>query len=153
MSDQDKDTALYKAALLSVQEAAKQTGVVVPFLQAAYFAVISASDLKKAVWANWSETWWMAFLFVVPALLWLISLFLAIRVFVPPMVSAETEVLTIYKRVVRSKYRLLRYSQYILAAGLLVMVVNIIIYFVVIPPPPSPPSAMPPTLPPPTPTP
>lgn len=139
MSRQNADVAQYQAALLSVQEAAKQAGVIVPFLQAAYFAAISASDLKKALWANWSQFWWMGFLFVVPALLWLISLFLAVQVFVPPLVRSDATQVTIYEQVVYKKYRLLKASQYVLAAGLMAMIVNVVIYFVFIPPPPLPP--------------
>lgn len=129
---EDPDIAAYRASLLTIQEAAKQSGTVVPLLQAAYFAVVSMSDLKKVIWGNWA---W-ALLFAVPAFLWLISLFLAIQVFVPPLVSPEAGGTATYERVVQSKYRLLRISQYILLAGLLAMVANVVIYFVYIPPPP-----------------
>jgi hypothetical protein len=131
---ENEDIAAYQAALVTIQEAAKQSGTVVPLLQAAYFAVVSMSDLKKVIWGSWGWT----ILFVVPAFLWLISLLLAIQVFVPPLVSPEAKGAATYEQVVQSKYRTLRASQYTLLAGLLAMVVNVVIYFVYIPlPPPS----------------
>ena len=135
MTQENDDIAAYRAGLLTIQEAAKQFGMVVPLLQAAYFAVVSMSDLKKVIWGNW--VW--AVLFTLPAFLWLISLFLAIQVFVPPLVSPEAKrAAATYEHVVQSKYRLLRWSQYFLLAGLLGMVINVLVYFVYIPlPPPS----------------
>lgn len=125
----------YQAALLTIQDAAKQLGVVIPLLQAAYFAIVSMSELRKAIWGNWM---WAA-IFTCPAILWLISLFLTIRVFVPPLVSPEAQgKASTYEYIVHEKYRLLRLSQYFLLAGLLSMIINVGIYFVYIPlPPPS----------------
>jgi len=122
----------YHAGILTLQEAAKQFGVVVPLLQAAYFAVVSMSDLKKVIYGNWA---W-AILFALPAFLWLISLFLAIQIFIPPLVSPEArKVPATYEHVVHNKYRLLKLSQYFLLAGLLFMAINVVIYFVYIPSP------------------
>jgi hypothetical protein len=135
MGAENRKANSYQRALLSIQEAAKQIGTVVPILQAAYFAAISMSDLKRAIWQNWSQSWWLVILFVFPAFLWLISLFLAIQIFVPPTVSPEARTSATYEQLVADKYRLLRISQYFLAAGLLVMALDVIIYFACVPPP------------------
>lgn len=133
MTQENDDIAAYRAGLLTLQEAAKQFGVVVPVLQAAYFAAVSTSDLKKVIYGSW--TW--AVLFAFPAFLWLISLFLAIRIFIPPLVSPEArKAPAAYEHIVRNKYRLLRLSQYFLLIGLLSMTINVVIYFAYIPLPP-----------------
>lgn len=133
MRPENDDIAACRAGLLTIQEAAKQFGAVVPLLQAAYFAIISMSDLKKVIWGNWMWTT----VFAIPAILWLISLFLAIQIFVPPLVSPEAKkTVEVYEQTVQGKYRLLRLSHYFLLMGLLGMVINVIIYFVYIPLPP-----------------
>ena len=130
--NENRNGTTYQSALLSIQEAAKQSGVVVPILLTAYFAAISMSDLKKVAWGNWG---W-AVLFTAPAVLWLISLFLSIQIFVPARVSPEAKGPSTYERILQAKYRLLLVSQYALLAGLLIMVICVVLYFVCSPPPP-----------------
>ena len=111
--------------MVKSQPAAYQTGGVLDD---------SMSDLKQVAWGKWD---WAA-LFTAPSFLWLASLFLAIRVFVPPLVSPEAKGPSKYDEILQGKYRLLMISQYALLIGLLVMVICVVLYFVYIPPPPPP---------------
>lgn len=133
----NEESAELQRALRTVQEAAKQMSTVIPIIQAAYFAAISMSDLKESIWIQSGQPRSLVVVFILPAVLWLISLLLAIQVFVPPAVGEGAQLRDVYRRTAISKYRLLRWSQYYLAAGLLVMTVAVSIYFLCIPPPPS----------------
>jgi hypothetical protein len=133
MAGGDDYSAYHHREILFIQEAARQSGVIVPLLQAAYFAIVSMSDLKRVIWGNWM---W-AIIFIVPVFLWLISLFLVIQIFVPPKIGSEArELPTVYENIVNHKYCLLRLSQYFLLAGLFSMAINVFLYFVCIPLPP-----------------
>lgn len=133
----NEQTDLSLRALRTVQEAAKQISTVVPIIQAAYFAAISMSDLKESIWVHSGQPRSLVVVFILPAVLWLISLLLAIQIFVPPAVGEGAQLRDVYRRTAITKYRLLRWSQYFLAAGLLVMTVAVSIYFLCVPPPPS----------------
>jgi hypothetical protein len=128
----------YQTSLLIIQETAKQVCTIVPIIQTAYFAAISMSDLKQIIWQDWSRLWWLGILFVCPAILWLLSLFVAIAVFVPIKASYGGGISATYDFIIRRRYLYLAISLWLSAAGLLFMAINMAVYFICLPPPPPP---------------
>lgn len=131
-----------KTIVLSIQDAAKQICTIIPILQAAYFAAISMTDIKKALWQeprpDLSIFLFYAGTFLAPVILWLTSFVMAIKIFVPSRISPEISQISdpsSDEEVVDRKYRLLRLALWFLAGGLAWLAVNFILYILVIPPP------------------
>jgi len=123
---------VYDEALTSVKEGARPLTTLSPLLQGIYFAAVSMSDLKKVISGNLMLT----IIFVLPIVCWLISLWLTVQVFVPPLVLESQLGPNEYKKAAQTALRYLRWAQWTLIAGLFCMVLNIIIYFAFLPAPP-----------------
>jgi len=106
------------------QDAAKQLCTIAPILQAAYFAAISMSDLKRAVAHNLT----MSLLFISPVCFWVVSIFLAAQVFIP----VKTDETTTYDRVNDRRYKTLKYAFIFLLSGMMFMAYNMFHYFMFI---------------------
>jgi len=106
-----------------IDSAARQLITITAFLQGIYFAAISLSDFKKQ-----AATWQLAIL-LIPAVLWLVSLVLAVVTFMPATRrikrdSAREDLI----RIRDAKYCTLRASFYVLLASLAVLLVDVVIY-------------------------
>lgn len=117
----------------SIEDAAKQLIAIISLLQTIYFAAVSFSSLKSSL--N-SKDPLMVLLFLSPIALWLISLALAILVFIPksydtnlesPSQSAST-----FKEIVSFKQKVLFGSYLVLIAGFLMLLVCIFVYLYMI---------------------
>lgn len=110
-----------------IEEAAKQLIAIVSVLQAIYFAAISFSELKNLSFHNpWS------FLFICPIAIWIISLSLAVTVFMPRTYSTNLESPSMsektFKEMVKFKQRQLWYAYCVLVAGFIVLIISITFY-------------------------
>ena len=119
------------SVLQAIRETAKQTITIVPIIQTAYFAVISISDLRQVIFGQW----FIAILFILPALLWGISLFWALKVISPTKVTIKggQSVDDAEKAIENKKYSQMKTSQYIMLAGFVVMAICVFLYLVLIP--------------------
>ncbi len=137
----ENNVSQHKEALESIQDAAKQICTIIPLLQAAYFAAISISDLKKSLWQeprpDWFTFLFCAVIFIAPVVLWLASFILAIGIFVPSEVPPEAIRLhnsSTYEDMASRKYSLLRTVLWLLAGGLACLTLNFLFYIIFIPP-------------------
>ena len=117
-----------------IDGAARQLITVTTLLQGIYFAAIALSDFKKQV-----ASWQLAVL-LIPAVLWLVSLLLAMVTFVPvsrtiPRDSSRQDLVRQkLVEIARKKYRTLRASFYVLLVSMVLLFVNVLIYLSWIPP-------------------
>jgi hypothetical protein len=126
--------SLTKEAPIAIEEASKQIISIASVLQVVYFSAITISDLK-GTFSNLSPgtQWVFLFLFLAPILFWVISLWLAILVFMPntyttnlnsPELSED-----VYIAVIKYKHKKLRQSYIALTSGFFPLIVTIIAYF------------------------
>lgn len=135
-----------KEAQSRQEDGAKQLIVITSILQAVYFASISFTEIKNLFvtqnsqtlpqfYHRWSEPFLIIF-FISPVLLWLISLFFAVRVLVPEdhfiIKNSPTDWKDHYILSVKQKSRNLQraHKSLVIAFGLLFA--NIIIYLALI---------------------
>lgn len=112
-----------------IDNAARQLIAVTSLLQGIYFAVIALSEFKKQ-----AASWQLAIL-VTPAVLWLISLLLAMVTFVPVSRRISRDSLRQdLTRIAAQKYCTLRTSFYILVVSMVLLLVNVVIYLSWLPP-------------------
>lgn len=141
MSREGTQSSQKSQDLLSILDAAKQINAIVPILQAAYFAAVSMSDLRKVLWERSISTGYSAILtgiFVLPVILWLASFIIAVRLFVPSTVSPEVEHFSGFQEEQsRRGLASIRKALYCLEGGLIVLAFNVVFYILVIPPPTS----------------
>ena len=123
---------LTQGSTTSVEDAAKQMIAIISLLQTIYFAAVSFSNLKTAL--NLKDP--LVFLFLSPIALWLVSLAIAILVFIPrrydtnlesPSRSAST-----FNDIVSFKQKMLFISYIVLVAGFLMLLVSIFVYLYII---------------------
>jgi hypothetical protein len=116
----------------SIEDAAKQMIAIISLLQTIYFAAVSFSNLKSSL--KLMDP--IVLLFLSPIALWLVSLALAILVFIPrrydtnlesPSRSAST-----FKDIVSFKQNALFWSYIVLVAGFLMLLVSIFVYLYII---------------------
>ncbi|MDF0590108.1 hypothetical protein [Candidatus Methanocrinis natronophilus] len=121
-----------KESVAALEEAAKQLISVTSLLQAIYFAAISFSDLKGALAAEGEIRWALVLLFVLPVVLWLLSLSYAVLVFKPESyrtnLSSPDLARSMYGEIVGYKHRQLQRAHLFLVLGFVPLVVNIVIY-------------------------
>ena len=138
-----------------LEAAAKQIITITTLLQAIYFAAISFSDLKEALFLqnlripNLATSishdhlgevpvqentvgWMLVLLFVLPIVFWLLSLGFAVRVFKPEayrtnLASPDVARRT-YLKIVSYKHRQLQWAHRFLVMGILPLVVSITVY-------------------------
>jgi len=116
---------------------AKQVISTAGLLLGIYFVAISLSDLKKGLVAQQLEPCEQAVLvvvFVAPIIFWLISMVLALRVFVPVShyddIYSHEKALGTYTRILNLKYKRLKYAIMMLVLGFILPVICIIVYLV-----------------------
>jgi hypothetical protein len=116
----------------SIEDAAKQMVAIISLMQTIYFAAVSFSSLNSSL--KLMDP--LVFLFLSPIALWLISLALAISVFIPrrydtnlesPSRSAST-----FNKIVSFKQNVLFWSYIVLVAGFLMLLVSIFVYLYII---------------------
>jgi hypothetical protein len=116
----------------SIEDAAKQMIVIISLLQTIYFAAVSFSNLKSALILN--DPW--VFLFLSPIALWLISLTLAILVFIPRRYDTNLESPTksekTFNDITSFKANILFYSYIVLVIGFLMLLISIFVYLYII---------------------
>ncbi|MFN8484638.1 MAG: hypothetical protein U0768_16490 [Anaerolineae bacterium] len=129
-------------AIKRIEDAAKQLITLTGALQGITFAVFAFGNVKDRI----SGLWLLPF--VVPVLLWLVSMMLATFVFVPRPRDADLNdyspaawlrLRDAYQRVSREKLRWLHFSQAVLILSFLTVVV-LVLFLAVVPsaPPPAP---------------
>ena len=136
----DTTRGVVKESISAHEEAAKQLIAITSFAQTIYFAAVSFSDLKKGiVTLPPVEQWLVAVVLAFPLVFWIVSLFFAIRVFVPetyhtnlnsPELAREA-----YEQIVSYKHTQLRRAQLLLVAGFVPLVLTIVVYLAVLPVP------------------
>ena len=127
-----------KESVKALEEAAKQLITITSFAQTVYFAAVSFGDLKKAIDAiPAANQLALAFVLVLPLLLWIGSLILAIQVFKPETYQANLEspddARETYYRIVGYKHRKLRQAHTMLVLGFFPLVLNIVFYIALAP--------------------
>ena len=117
--------AVYKS-IDSIEAASRQLIAIISFLEGIYFAAISSFEAREAL------SGWTLGLFILPIVLWLVSLFFAIRVFVPrvyetnlrsPDIAEET-----YLAIVAYKQANLQRAHWVLFASFVVLLLDIWVY-------------------------
>ncbi len=136
----DTTRGVVKESVGAHEEAAKQLIAITSFAQTIYFAAISFSDLKRGITTlTPAEQWLAAAVLAFPLVFWIVSLFFAIRVFVPetyrtnlnsPELAQEA-----YEQIVSYKHRQLRRAQSLLVAGFILLLLTIVVYLALIPVP------------------
>jgi hypothetical protein len=123
---------LTQGSTKSIEDAAKQLIAIISLLQTIYFAAVSFSNLKSALILKDP----LVFLFLSPVALWLVSLALAILVFIPrrydtnlesPSLSART-----FNDIASFKQKILFGSYIVLVIGFLMLLVSIFVYLYII---------------------
>ena len=123
-----KDTArgLLGESIKSIEETAKQIIGVAGILEVLYFHAIAYSDIRGTVNGIW------VLLYVLPLLLWLISLGCALSVFFPNTydsnISSWRESKATFERIVAQKHGRLKAAGISLALGTLVLCFVMIVY-------------------------
>jgi len=109
-----------------IEGASRQIIAITSFLEGIYFAAISFSEVRGAL------SGWTVGLFLLPIALWLVSLFFAIRVFVPrlyetnlrsPDIAEET-----YLAIVAYKQENLQRAHWVLLVSFAVLLVDVWVY-------------------------
>ncbi len=117
--------AVYRS-IDSIEAASRQLIAIISFLEGVYFAVISSFEVREAF-----SGWTLGFL-LLPIALWLVSLFFAIRVFVPrlyetnlrsPDIAEET-----YLAIVAYKQANLQRAHWVLLVSFAVLLVDVLVY-------------------------
>ncbi|KAF5071335.1 hypothetical protein DSECCO2_213180 [anaerobic digester metagenome] len=115
-----------------LEGSAKQLLGVIPILQGIYFAAISFSKINIAILNNIVFEGILIALFVSPVVLWLISIWFAMRVIKPEMYDVHMCSPSVIKKfaetVCRKKYKYLNTAHKVLIAGFAVLPLNIIVY-------------------------
>lgn len=126
--------SVVKDAVHRVEEAAKQLISITSALQAIYFAAISFSDLKKAFVMQDLYGWILVALFVLPIVIWLISLAFAVNVLVPVrremIYNSPDNMKNVYLGIINDKYLHLKYAHWALILGFIPLIINVIVYLV-----------------------
>lgn len=128
---EEKEIEILQGTIKTIDEAARQLSAISPLLQTAYLAIVSLSGLRTIIGGGWLG----AIGFLTPILLWVISLFSAVRVFIPQKVSSDISERDEFRLIRDRKLKLMAFSQYSLLAGLLTMAAIIAVYFVYLPSP------------------
>ena len=131
-----------KESIGALEEAAKQVIAIATLSQTIYFAAISFSDLKKALaQLPLAQQWGFVILLVIPIVLWLFSLWFAIRVFKPETYQTNLNspdlAREMYQTIAAYKHKQLQRAYLALVVGLVPLIVNIVIYFLYAPLPPT----------------
>jgi hypothetical protein len=121
----------FKDAIDSIEGAARQLISVLTLLEGIYFAAISFSDIRTAMSGGY-ESAGLTLLFILPVVLWLVSLSYAVAVFTPeayqtnissPDLSRKT-----YHEIVAYKHRMLKRSHLALIIGFIPLIIAIVAY-------------------------
>ena len=129
-----------KESAASLEEAAKQLIGITSLSQGIYFAAISFSDVKKGL-AQFSgqQQWMMVAALIVPLLLWIVSLWFAIRVFKPETYKTNLDspdlAREMYYEVVTYKKKQLQRAYLALVLGFVPLIVNVVLYLIYFPAP------------------
>jgi len=131
-----------KGSVSALEDAAKQLVTITSLAQTIYFAAISFSDLKKSQVTSSSDTVvTAAVLFLIPVILWTISLWLAVCVFKPRIYPVNLEspddARDAVNAMVDYKHKALQRAHAFLTAGFVALIVDIFIYLAAIPAPPA----------------
>jgi len=120
---------LAKESVASIEGAAKQVIGITSALQAVYFAVISFADLRRALGSGWMTRWFLVE-FLLPPIVWTLSLALAASCFSPK--SYRTNLRSpdlaekFYRDITHYKHRQLVRSYYALVVGFILVLANAI---------------------------
>jgi len=133
-----------KESIGSLEGAAKQLIALAGFLQGLYFAAISFSDFKSALvvrdYISLVAVTGFAELLAIPMLLWLVSLFFAVRVFKPETyrtnLGSPDLAREFYQEVAAFKHRNLRWAYAFFWPSFIFVLINVLIYLIFVPPPP-----------------
>ncbi len=129
-----------KESAASLEEAAKQLIGITSLSQGIYFAAVSLSDVKKGL-AQFAgqQQWLIVAALVVPLVLWIVSLWFAIRVFKPETYKTNLNspdlAREMYYEVVAYKKKQLQRAYLALVLGFAPLVVNVVAYLVYFPVP------------------
>ena len=129
-----------KESAASLEEAAKQLIGITSLSQGIYFAAISLGDVKKGLALFSGQQQWLVVAgLVLPLLLWIVSLWFAIRVFKPETYKTNLNspdlAREMYYEVVAYKKKQLQRAYYALVLGFVPLVVNVVAYLVYFPAP------------------
>lgn len=126
-----------KNAVIKQEDAAKQLISITSILQGIYFAVISFSDLKKAMISQQYqglELLALVGLFVSPIIIWLFSLGFSVRVLVPitrnTNINSPNDIRIMFMEAIYYKKKFLNYAHSALILGFIPLVASIIVYLV-----------------------
>jgi len=122
----------------SHDEPAKQIITVSGVLQGLYFVAISFSTLKDQIYLSSINVYVLLFVFLLPIVLWLISLFFAISVIIPKFRTnmyrnSPSAIQKMWNYDIDSKAENLLRAQIFLVAGFLFLVISICVYILVLP--------------------
>jgi hypothetical protein len=127
-------------ALTRIEDAAKQMIVITTGLQGLYVAIFAFSTIRVQVRATLGDIAgsFILLLFFLPLACWLMSLFYAIRVFVPRVrlgvnfnevsVNAWQKVKDVYRQASEEKLHWLQYSHRWLVASFVVVLIAIVVF-------------------------
>jgi hypothetical protein len=127
-----------KGSVGALEEAARQIIAIATFSQTIYFAAISFSGVKSALGQLPCDRQWLfAILLVVPIVLWLYSLWAAIRVFKPEVyrtnLNSPDLARDAYLAIAAYKHKHLQRAYIGLALGFIPLLVNVMTYLMLIP--------------------
>lgn len=131
-----------KGSVAALEDAAKQLVTITSLSQTLYFAAISFSDLKKSLSLMSADNAVLdAIVFVLPVILWVVSLGCAVAVFKPRVYPVDLEspddARDTFNAMVDYKHASLKRAHAWLRAGFVALIADIFLYLVALPLPPA----------------
>jgi hypothetical protein len=128
---------LFKSAISEPVDGAKQVITTNGLLLTVYFVAISFGKFKEMSHENGAAYMFFTCLFCIPVLLFLISTFFALRVYIPvthyPTILSPLLLLETYQNIINYRYKQLKWAIFSMEFGFLLLLVCFSIYMMAIP--------------------